>query len=101
MRARALEPPTHTSLEAARALLELAMPIAVQSQPSGLVFGLLSLAANQTKPLSDAAFSRLSSPGACRGITIKLRSGGDRGVGWPSLGDDQAAILLILGAMAP
>ena len=51
------------------------MPIAVQSQPSGLVFGLLSLAANQTKPISDAVFSRLSSPGACRGVTIKLRSG--------------------------
>ena len=51
------------------------MPIAVQSQPSGLVFGLLSLTANQTKPLSDAVFSRLSSPGACRGVTIKLRSG--------------------------
>lgn len=49
--------------------------VSVQSQPSGLVFGLLSLTANQTKPLSDAVFSRLSSPGACRGVTIKLRSG--------------------------
>ena len=35
-----------TSLEAARALLELAMPIAVQSQPSGLVFGNLVLTDN-------------------------------------------------------
>ena len=73
MRARALEPPT-TSLAAARALLEHAMPIAVQSQPSGL-------------DIVD--------------VWVYLPTGGDRGAGWPSLEDDQAAILLILGAMAP
>ncbi len=50
--------------------------VGVQSQPSNFVFGLLTLAANETKPLTDAIFSRVASaPGACRGVTIKLRSG--------------------------
>ena len=34
-------------------------------------------------------------------VWVYLPTGGDRGVGWPSLEDDQTAILLILGAMAP
>ena len=50
--------------------------VSVQSQPSNFVFGLLTLAANETKPLTEAVFSRVAvAPGSCRGVTIKLRSG--------------------------
>ena len=50
--------------------------VAPLAQRSGLVFGLLSLTANQAKPLSDAVFSaQATAPNACRGITFKLRAG--------------------------
>lgn len=46
------------------------------SQRSGLVFGLLSLTSGQTKPLTDGVFAKTTTPpNACRGVTIKLRSG--------------------------
>jgi hypothetical protein len=46
------------------------------AQRSGFVFGLLTLAANETKPLSGAAFSAVAAaPNACSGIVVKLRSG--------------------------
>jgi hypothetical protein len=49
---------------------------AAMSQPTGLVFGLLSLTANEKKPLTDAVFSALAAaPNHCRGVTIQLRSG--------------------------
>lgn len=49
------------------------------AQKSGFVFGLLSLTANQTKPLSDAAFSAVATaPNACSGIVLKLRAGAAR-----------------------
>lgn len=49
------------------------------AQKTGQVFGLLSLTANQTKPLSEAEFSaQATAPNVCSGILFKLRSGAAR-----------------------
>lgn len=75
------------------------------SQPTRPVFGLLTLAANETLALTEAVFSRVATaPGDCRGFEIKLRSGAvkildkvDSTDGWTltasGFGDDTASSL--------
>ena len=76
------------------------------SQPTRPVFGLLTLAANETLALTAAVFSSGGvAPGHCRGFEIKLRSGTvklvdkvDATDGWTltasGFGDDTAASLV-------
>lgn len=73
----------------------------VGSQKTNPRFGLLTLAAGETKPLAEAVWQAGAAPKGCRGITIQVRSGSVRYVeksdatdGWTlvgSFGDDAAA----------